>query len=835
MNTKAVPAPEVEGRVPSPRRHPVVGNLPPRNPAFTGRERWLSIMDTTFREPVSDGLCALHGEVGVGKTQLATEYAHRRQDGYDIVWWIPAEEPARIRDSLVELGKAAGLRVDVDATQTVALVLETLRTSEGRWLLVYDNLDRRSDIDGLVPPTGTGDVIITSRNSAEWATSAGAIEVDVFERPESIELIRHYGGTTSIDDAGLLAGSLGDLPLAVEHAAAWLANTGIPVSQYVEEFDRMVGQGPREGRPADHARTIRGLTKVALNRLRADAPATAELLELFACLGPEPISVDTLRRGTLRRATDLDHDARRLSRIALVKVETQARRIRIRAPFQRALLEVLEPDRLNQARSNAQRLLAAANPGFPDDPGTWPLHAEVGSHILAADLINAPEYDARVAVVDQIRYRFDIGDYEASLALGEAALAAWLTSRDPALGPDQELALLARRLVANTLRLLGETKRARELNRETLELLRNSPHFGEDHEHTLCTANGLGVDLRIEGRFAEALDIEEANVQRHARVFRGDEDDSTLRALNNLATSLRHLGLFHRALEIDTQLVERCHRLRSRNDPRTLAAELNLAIDLYGLGDYRAILERQRETPAALRERLPSSHRWVLLGERVVAIALRKSGFLDEARELSRDNYRGFEARFGRGHEYTLAASMSYANALRGCGEVGAARDLMRASVDLYQEVFGEAHPFTLAAMVNFAIALRAADHHQEAFTMDSFAFDALSAALGPKHPYSLAAANGWAKDLALAGKLAEARQLSERTHAMAREVRGEAHPETLAYAINLAFARQAAGEGDTLDPQLARLREALGTGHPDAVGARRGVRVECDIELPPS
>src|SRR5699024_7295706 len=108
---------------------------------------------------------------------------------------------------------------------------------------------------------------------------------------------------------------------------------------------------------------------------------------------------------------------------------------------------------------------------------------------------------------------------------------------------DDEALLLVRRHVANAYRMLGRTSEARRLNTDTFEQLRRSPKFGEDHEHTLFTANELGVDLRLEGHLSEALHADEENAERHLRV-RGADDELTWRAQKNLAVSLRHVGRF---------------------------------------------------------------------------------------------------------------------------------------------------------------------------------------------------------------------------------------------------------------------------------------------------
>jgi predicted ATPase len=52
---------------------------------------------------------AVHGLGGVGKTQLALEYAHRYQSDYDLMWWIPAAEPSSAAAALAALAERVGV------------------------------------------------------------------------------------------------------------------------------------------------------------------------------------------------------------------------------------------------------------------------------------------------------------------------------------------------------------------------------------------------------------------------------------------------------------------------------------------------------------------------------------------------------------------------------------------------------------------------------------------------------------------------------------------------------------------------------------------------------
>lgn len=831
-------------------RRPIRSKLPAKNPDFTGREELLRTLASTLQAQHIASVVpqALHGLGGVGKTQLAIEYVYRHLEDYELIGWITAEDPFRTRADLVELAELLQVPPGQDMKQTISLVLDALSTSAHRWLLVYDNVGEPDDLAGLVPSAG-GHVLITSRNNAAWSTTGNAIEVDVFQRHESVELLRRHSQSIGERDADLLAEKLGDLPLALEQAATWHTATGMPIAEYLELFDENVKELLSEGKPTDYPETIYAFLKVAVGRLREQMPAAAELLELFAYLGAEPISVSLLRRAhnanlsehlarAIGRPIELNRAIREIRRYGLARVDLSGQRVQVHRLIQHVLHEELREQNLVQARINVQRLLASANPAYPDEPSNWPVHAEIGPHIRASELVHAQDEAARSVVLDQIRYLFKIGDYEGSRDLAETVHADWSRTDPASPGPDHELTLIAARHLANALRVLGQTERARILDMDTFQRLRDDPRFGEDHEHTLYTANSLGVDLRLKGDFRGALAVENDNVERHERVF-GPGDEHTWLAQNNLAVSLRHLGDFRHAFDIDDSVVTQWREHVGTDDSRTLFAVANLARDLYGLGQYAKALETQRKALPRFREALGERHSDVLQATRTVSIALRKMGYYADARDSARDSYHDHHARFGGEHEHALAATLSYANALRCCGDVAQARSLLYEAADRYRDLFGPSHPLTLAAQVDLAIALRGVQDRGEARALGSEALSALERVLGLEHPYSLCAATGLANDLALAGERDEALALSQRTLQLSRQTRGDSHPDTLSCEINAALDLLAVGrDQESLqlrEHALGQMRDLLGVEHPQRADAMRGQRAECDIEPPPT
>jgi hypothetical protein len=156
-----------------------------------------------------------------------------------------------------------------------------------RWLLIYDNAEDPQALAGYLPG-GAGHVLITSRNP-DWHELATPVPVEVFTRQESISLLRQRVPLLSEPDAERVAEVLEDLPLAVQQAAAFLADTGSPVEKYLELLTRRATEVLTHGAPVTYRASLAVSYQVAFDRLAIDEPAALDLLTLAAHLAPEPI------------------------------------------------------------------------------------------------------------------------------------------------------------------------------------------------------------------------------------------------------------------------------------------------------------------------------------------------------------------------------------------------------------------------------------------------------------------------------------------------------------------------------------------------------------------
>lgn len=836
----------------SPQLPRIVGNLPVQNIDFTGRDLLLDAIRNGLTTPTTFPV-VLHGLGGTGKTQVAVEYVYRWAAEYELIWWIPAEDPLVARASLAALGERLELPPNQDIQQTVRAVLSELERGRMRWLLVFDNAELSEGLHSLLPTVG-GHTLLTSRDPG-WSSVGTALDVEPFDRAESIQFLRRRGQNISGADADRLAEKLGDLPLALEQVAAAQSATGMPLAEYLKLFDEHVQELLSAGRPKHYPTTVVAFVNIAVERLRAESPTAAHVLELFAYLGAEPVSVTLLRSGrdgpvsaplgrALRDPIQMGRAIRALRRYGLAKIDPADQRIEVHRLVQVALREMLDGPARERGLTNLHNLLAAANPGTPDDVRTWALHAEIAPHVLPADLINSVHLDARRVVPDQIRYLNRNGDYEGSRRLGELAVTAWRRAPDEGgLGPDHELTLLATREWAEPLRSLGQYEQCRQLSVDTWTRLQRNPLYGADHPYTLSVAVSVGAHHRINGDYPAALDVDRDTLERHKARY-GDDDPRTLHVMNNLAVNMRLLGDFWAAYQMDEEVVRKRRALLGDQDSRTLLSISNLARDHYGLGHYAEALRLQQESLPTFRTQVGARHGHVLLAARTVAIALRKNGHFAEAFSLARENQDSYHELFGADHEHTLTAIMSYANAsfanaLRLGRLPTEAKELATLAVARYRRRFGERNPLTMAAEINQAIILRALGERREARQMDAMTLDELRQVLGEDHPYTLCAATNFATDLSLNREYDAARAMLERTLAGSVRVRGDEHPDTLACSVNLALDLRLAGDQDgaqaRLDTTLGTMRRVLGPNHPDTLNAARGTRAECDIEPPPT
>jgi len=826
----------------------VWGNVPQRNKNFTGREEILTrlresaALQVTAVLPSEPLPHALQGLGGVGKTAVAIEYAHRFRSEYDLIWWIPADQPALVRSSLAALAGRLGLEAasatGIEGAATA--VLDALRRGEpfSRWLLVFDNADQPEELQDLIP-RGPGDTLITSRNH-RWQSIIDTVPLDVFTRAESTEfLIKRVPKGLSEEDADRLAEELGDLPLALEQAGAVQSETGMSVEEYLRLLAEEFSQITQEGKPPEYPRPMTATWKISIAALRAQLPQAQELLRLCAFFGPDPIPRDLFHQGSQSTESQvselmthpilLARAIRELGRFALVKIE--GRTIQVHRLIQALLRDELEPDEQAAYRHEVHLVLAGTNLPIPNDQTLWPRYNELIAHV-ASPVTNLPDCQdsaVRTFVMKVMRYLYVSGDLASCRSYAERFIGQWQQDS----GPDNEHVLDAQRFLGNTLWQLGRYSESSKLIQETLVRARRV--LGDENPLTPALRNSLGANLRARGEFAQALELDLDNRTLHERIF-GAAAAQTLRAMDSLAMDYTLNGRYRQARDLHERVFVLQAQAGGVSEHEILSWWTSLAWAVRMAGNYTEARDVSEDALDYGTEKLGPEHFETLRTAKCLSIALRFiPAAQDRALETARDVLDAYRRILGAAHPDTLAAEINLANILRATGQTADALELAEAAASVYPNVYGAEHPFSYGCLGNLALMRRVAGDPAGARTLNESVLADLDLKLTRDHDYSLVVAVNLASDYAALGDLSRACSLGEDSLTRLRPLLGEDHPFTLGCSANLAADLRANGEREEADTLLAdtlsRYERTLGSDHPDAQAAAAGRHLDFDFD----
>lgn len=396
--------------------------LPPKN-LVTGS-------GTTLRQ------FALCGFGGIGKTEIAREFCRLHKDAFDAVFWVTADEVAKLDNHYQQISLALGLE-DASECKSQVVSREIVKgwlscprkqqseseelsqpgesTSEATWLLIFDNADDPMILADYWPQ-GSGSILITSRDPMSksiFTRRPSGLDLGPLTQQDSISLFNHLtaavDGEPGDDTARKISDALGGVPLAISQMAGIIRRQDLTLSEFFELYTNYEEHASLYETKFDTTlvKYRHSLATVwAFEKLK---PQARQLLELIAFLDPDSIGEDLLMAASVElfsgsatqfRKTDYLDARADLLQSSLVQRDKQKQRISVHRMVQDATVATMDAAKKRVLFDQVVRILWADWPSAMPTPskepelpkpkstgerqhvGRWPVCAAIYPHVL---------------------------------------------------------------------------------------------------------------------------------------------------------------------------------------------------------------------------------------------------------------------------------------------------------------------------------------------------------------------------------------------------------------------------------------------------------------------
>jgi len=686
------------------RRLPAIWNVPHnRNRNFAGREAVLTRLHEALATGGAAALTqAITGLGGVGKTQTAIEFAYRYSGDYELVWWIRSEEPAKLAADYAGLARPLGIKEEKELNVTVQTVRAEL-TNRARWLLVFDNANTPAEVRDYLPQAGSGHVLITSRNH-DWLEVAEPLAITTWQRDESVAFLLKRTKQKDERSANQLAEALGDLPLALEQAAANIVAGGGSLTGYLKTLREHTREVLRRGKaPAGYHATVATTWEISFVEVGKESEAAGQLMNLCAFLAPDDIGREMLRAGAEELpeplaaavADDLlwGDAVGTLRKYSLVEVQDGG--ISVHRLVQAVVRDRLEAGGRKEWGEAAVSVVNAAFPYEHDNIETWVPSSRVLPHALAA-ADHAEKLQVGVEACGGVLN--DVGRYarmRAELPTAKTVLERALRLGEEAYGPDHPNVIGGLNNLGVVLQDLGDLSGARTNFERALKVTEAA--YGPSHPQVAIYVSNLGSVQRRLGDLAGAR----ANFERALRMTEaayGLDHPQVAIYENNLGGVLQDQGDLAGARASFERALKMTEAVYGPDHPTVAIRVNNLGLVLKELGDLAGARESFERALKIQETTYGANHPAVAIDVNNLGGVLKDSGDLVGARTCFEKALRIEEAAYGPDHPDVARSANNLGLVFQEQGDLAEARECFERAVRIWDRSLGRDHPKTKSA-----------------------------------------------------------------------------------------------------------------------------------------
>ena len=793
----------------SPSASPRLWNVPyPRNPFFTGQEVLLTQLAETLLTGQPTALSqpqAVSGLGGIGKTQIAVEYAHRHRQNYQAIFWVRADTHEAIVSGYVTLAQNLNLpeKEEKDQTVIVQAVLRWLSTHTG-WLLILDNADDLPVLEGLLPLEHRGHLLITTRTQA-LGTLAHPLEVAIMPQDVGATLLlrraRLIATNASLEAASsadvtiarAISEELGGLPLALDQAGAYIEESRCSLARYQKLY--RLQPSPllkrRGGFKHDYPASVATTWSLSFKKVEQQNPMAAELLRCCAFVHPDTIPEELFTAGAVHLGAGLQQ-------------------------MRRNLLAFDEAVRVLLAYSLIHRDPATA---------TFSIHRLVQVVLIDAMPTRTRKL-WRVRIMRALNEVFPEGAFEEWTTCGRLLphtllSMAWI-EYEPIPTTPAEAHLLHK--AGNYLRERGQYSEAEPLLVQAYMI--HEQHSGTEHLDTASSLNNLALLYREQGKYEKA----ESLYRRVLAVYEqhwGAEHPDIAKSLSNLALLHERQGKYEQAASLYQRALTIQQKHSGAEHPDTAMSLNGLAVIYWQQSKYEEA-EHLFQRALAIRElHLGAEHPDTAKSLYSLAALYWQQSKYEEAEPLFQRALAIREMHLGAEHPDTAKSLIGLAILYRIQRKYKESEALFQRALAIQEHSLGAEHPDTAGSLEDLAILYQDQGMYEKAESLYLRALTIREQHLGAEHPNTARNLNNLAELYRHQNKYELAEPLHLRALAIWEQHLGTDHPDTAEALHGLAELYRQKGKYEQAEVfyqrALAIREQRLGLTHPETQNTRKG------------
>ncbi|MCC5661100.1 tetratricopeptide repeat protein [Nostoc sp. XA010] len=793
---------------------------------FIGREAELQNLHEMLQENNQVVIAAIAGMGGLGKTELALQYAMAHRETYKggICWLL-----AKAGDVGIQIVQFARTQLDLNPPEDLDILTQVQYCfrlwREGNVLLLLDDVGEYQQVKPYLPlPSSRFKVLITTRQ--HFGASIKELSLDVLQAEAALELLKSFFKETpqrieqELAVANQLCEWLGYLPLGLELVGRYLARKqDLSLTEMLRRLENKRLEQPALIKPEADMTAQRGVLaafELSWQELKDEDKKLGCLLSLFAAA---PISwklVEQCLPESDEEELEEIRDDKLLNLHLLQRKDEGVYQLHplLREFFQYKLTGLEQAEQLKRSLC---RVMVAVAKDIPEDATlkqitavspAIPHIAEVANHLI--------QY-----VSDDDLISLFIGNAQFYQGQGLYSQAApWyqkcLEATKERLGEEHPDVAQSLNNLAYLYNSQGRYREAEPLHQQALALRRKL--LGEEHPDVAVSLNNLAHLYYSQGRYSEA---EPLYIQALAlrRKLLGEEHPSVAVSLNNLAGLYDSQGRYSEAEPLYIQALALCRKLLGEEHPSVATSLNNLACLYDSQGRYSEAEPLYQQALALSRKLLGEEHPDVAQSLNNLAYLYNSQGRYSEAEPLYIQALALRRQLLGEEHPDVAQSLNNLASLYESQGRYSEAEPLYIQALALWRKLLGEEHPSVATSLNNLAYLYNSQGRYSEAEPLYIQALALRRQLLGDEHPDVALNLNNLACLYDSQGRYSEAEPLSIQALALSRKLLGEEHPSVALSLNNLALLYNSQGRYSEAEPlhiqALALRRKLLGEEHP--------------------